>query len=94
MSNEVGLNGKVRTEAHGKILRIVIDNVAKKNSFSPQMMLQMSDALTLLDSTDDYWVGVVCAEGGDFTAGLDMPKFFGPTAERLEPKEGNVDVLP
>jgi hypothetical protein len=61
MSKEVGLNGKVRTEAHGKILRIIIDNAAKKNSFSPQMMLQMSDALTLLDLTNDYWVGVVCA---------------------------------
>jgi enoyl-CoA hydratase len=93
MSKEVGLTGKVRTEAHGKILRIIIDNAAKKNSFSPQMMLQMSDALTLLDLTNDYWVGVVCAEGSDFTAGLDMPKFFGPAAERLEPKEGNVDVF-
>ncbi len=57
------------------------------------MMLQMSDALTLLDLANDYRVGVVCAEGSDFTAGLDMPKFFGPTAERLEPKEGNVDVF-
>src|ERR1700685_529731 len=72
--------GQIRTEVHGHVFQIVIDNVAKKNSFSPQMMEQMSDALTQLDRTDDYWVGVVCAEGSDFTAGLDMPQFFGPDA--------------
>lgn len=87
--------GQVRTEVHGHVLKIIIDNAAKKNSFSPQMMHQMSDALTLLNDTDDYWVGVVCAEGKDFTAGLDMPKFFGPTADKnaLEIKPGNVDTF-
>jgi len=93
MSDAKATGGQIRTEVHGHVLRIIIDNVAKKNSFSPQMMEQMSDALTLLDRTADYWVGVVCAEGKDFTAGLDMPKFFGPTAEKLERKEGNIDVF-
>jgi enoyl-CoA hydratase len=85
--------GQIRTEVHGHVLKVVIDNVAKKNSFSPQMMDQMSDALTLLDRTDDYWVGVVCAEGRDFTAGLDMPKFFGPNAEKRSLREGTIDVF-
>ena len=85
--------GKIRTEVHGRVFKIVIDNAAKKNSFSPQMMAQMSDALTILDTTEAYWVGVVCAEGNDFTAGLDMPKFFGPNAEKWSPKEGNIDVF-
>jgi len=85
--------GQIRTEVHGRVLKIIIDNVAKKNSFNPQMMLQMSDALTLLDRTEQYWAGVVCAEGSDFTAGLDMPKFFGPKAERLDQKEDNIDVF-
>jgi enoyl-CoA hydratase/carnithine racemase len=84
---------QIRTEVHGHVLKIVIDNVAKKNSFTPQMMDQMSDALTLLDRTDDYWVGVVCAEGADFTAGLDMPKFFGPKAEQRSLREGTIDVF-
>ena len=44
------------------MFKIIIDNVAKKNSLSPQMMAQMSDAMTLLNRTDDYWVGVLCAE--------------------------------
>src|SRR5271154_843892 len=82
MSETKAPEGRVRTEVYGHVLKIIIDNAAKKNSFSPRMMSQMSDALTLLDSTDDWRVGVICAEGSDFTAGLDMPKFFGPQAEQ------------
>src|SRR5215470_4846381 len=85
--------GRIRTEVHGHVFKIIIDNVAKKNSFTPQMMADISDAITLLDRTEDYWVGVLCAEGPDFTAGLDMPKFFGPKAEKREMKPGNIDVF-
>lgn len=83
--------GRVRTERADHILKIVIDNPAKKNAFSPEMMAQLSDALTLLESEDDLRVGVLCAEGSAFTAGLDMPKFFGPTATVKPDPEGNVD---
>jgi enoyl-CoA hydratase/carnithine racemase len=85
--------GIIRTEAHDHILKIIIDNPAKKNAFSPQMMQQLSDALTELHDNDACRVGVICAEGKDFTAGLDMPKFFGPNAEKRILKEGNVDVF-
>jgi len=85
--------GKIRTETHDRIFKIIIDNPAKKNAFSPVMMEQLSDALTELHNNDSYWVGVISAEGKDFTAGLDMPKFFGPTAEKRNFKEGNVDVF-
>lgn len=85
--------GTIRTEAHGHVFKIMIDNPAKKNAFSPSMMEQLSDALTELHVNDVYRVGVICAEGKDFTAGLDMPKFFGPNAERRAFKEGNVDVF-
>ncbi|WP_245311262.1 enoyl-CoA hydratase-related protein, partial [Bradyrhizobium pachyrhizi] len=83
--------GRVRHERHDHILKIIIDNPAKKNAFSPEMMAELSDALTLLDNDDGLWVGVLCAAGGSFTAGLDMPKFFGPTATRKPLPEGNVD---
>lgn len=85
--------GQIRTEVEGRVFRITIDNPAKKNAFSPQMMEQLSDALTELHNNDDYWVGVICAEGADFTAGLDMPKFFGPSAEKRVQKPDNVDVF-
>jgi enoyl-CoA hydratase/carnithine racemase len=83
--------GQVRHERHGHILKIVIDNAAKKNSFQPEMMAQLSDALTLLDRDDELWVGVLCAEGDDFTAGLDMPKFFGPGAKPVASPDDNID---
>src|SRR5882724_6918018 len=85
--------GTIRFEAHDRVFKVIIDNPAKKNAFSPQMMEQLSDALTELHNNDSYWVGVVCAEGKDFTAGLDMPKFFGPTAEKRNSREGNVDAF-
>ncbi len=85
--------GKIRTETHGHIFKIIIDNPAKKNAFSPQMMEQLSDALTELHNNESHWVGVICAEGKEFTAGLDMPKFFGPTAEKRNFREGNVDAF-
>jgi hypothetical protein len=37
--------------------------------------------------------GVVCAEGPDFTAGMNLPRFFGPNAENWELKDGSIDVL-
>ena len=64
--------GRVHHERHDRILKIVIDNPAKKNSFTPDMMLQLSEAMTLLDRDPDLWVGVLCAVGSDFTARLDM----------------------
>jgi enoyl-CoA hydratase len=93
MSEEKTPAGQIRTEIHGRVFKIIIDNSAKKNSFSPPMMAQMSDAFTVLHNSDELWVGVVCAEGSDFTSGLDMPKFFGPKADKLPPKEGNIDVF-
>lgn len=90
-ANATVTQGRVTSEVHGHILKIIIDNVAKKNSFSPDMMQQLSDALTLLDQDPDLWVGVIGAEGDVFTAGLDMPKFFGPGAVAKPIPEGNID---
>ncbi|QGZ93338.1 crotonase/enoyl-CoA hydratase family protein [Terricaulis silvestris] len=89
--SESSAEGRVRHERQGRILKIVIDNPARKNSFQPEMMAQLSDALTLLDGDDDLWVGVLCAEGDHFTSGLDMPKFFGPGATPVERPPTHID---
>jgi enoyl-CoA hydratase/carnithine racemase len=81
----------VRHERDGHILKIVIDNPTKKNAFVPEMMEQLSQALTLLDTDADLWCGVLCAEGDNFTAGLDMPKFFGPGATTRTRPVGAID---
>lgn len=83
--------GEVRTERDGHILVITIDNQARKNSFTPEMMGQLSDALTLLHNDADLWVGVLTAAGPDFTAGLDMPQFFGPGARPIPRQPGSID---
>jgi enoyl-CoA hydratase len=82
---------RVRHERHDHILKIIIDNPTKKNAFIPEMMEQLAEALTLLDTDDGLWVGVLCAEGENFTAGLDMPKFFGPGATAKPLAEGSID---
>ena len=91
MTEAIKQPGRVRQERHDHILKIVIDNAAKMNAFSPEMMEELSGAFTVLDRDDDLWVGVLCAEGKHFTAGLDMPKFFGPTAVKVDRPAGNID---
>lgn len=85
------VQGEVRWERHDRVLKITIDNAAKKNAFSPEMMQQLSQALTELDRDETLWAGVVCAAGDHFTAGLDMPKFFGPGATAKPIPDGNID---
>ncbi|MCZ2109463.1 MAG: crotonase/enoyl-CoA hydratase family protein [Dehalococcoidia bacterium] len=85
--------GHVRRETIGHVLKITIDNVSKRNAFVPEMMVELSNALTLLDADPQLRAGVLCAEGAHFTAGLDMPKFFGPGATPRETPAGNVDVF-
>jgi len=72
--------GIVRRETIGRISKITIANPMRKNAITPRMMGQLSDALTDLDENDGLWVGVICADGDHFTAGLDMTRFFGPSA--------------
>src|SRR6478672_2251189 len=91
MTETAATEGRVRSERHDHILKIVIDNPAKKNAFTPAMMAQLAAAMTELDRDPDLWVGVLNAEGDNFTAGLDMPKFFGPTAEPSQIPEEHID---
>jgi enoyl-CoA hydratase/carnithine racemase len=82
---------QIRTEVDGRVLKIVVDNVRKKNAFVPEMMVELGEALTAFDCDDDQWVAVLCAAGDHTTAGLDMPRFFGPTATPVEPPADGID---
>ncbi|MEO1659282.1 MAG: crotonase/enoyl-CoA hydratase family protein [Pseudomonadota bacterium] len=88
--NEVS---RIRSEIDGRVLIITIANAEKKNAFSPAMFQDVSAALTELDTNPELWAGVILAEGDHFTAGLDMPKFFGPGAEDQPLPEGHIDPL-
>ena len=91
MTETAVAEGRVRSERHDRILKIIIDNPAKKNAFVPEMMAQLAAAMTELDRDPDLWVGVLCAEGDHFTAGLDMPKFFGPSATPTPIPDDHID---
>jgi len=82
---------QIRSEVDGRVVKIVVDNVRKKNAFVPEMMSALGDALTAFDRDDALWVAVLCAAGEHTTAGLDMPKFFGPDAKRVAPAPDAVD---
>jgi len=85
------MSDKVRTHVDGRVFVITVDNVAKKNAFVPEMMTALGAALTAFDRNDELWVAVLCFAGENTTAGLDMPKFFGPGAQPVELPEGGVD---
>ena len=71
---------EVRMTTEGRICVISLDNTAKKNAITPELMSQLSAHLTAFEANDELWVAVMDPAGEHTTAGLDMPKFFGPTA--------------
>lgn len=79
MSNEQA-QGDVKMTVDGHVAIISVDNVAKKNAFTPEMMEKLWDHLTAFENDPELWVAVLAPQGEHTTAGLDMPKFFGPTA--------------
>ena len=82
---------RVTTEVDGRVVKVVVDNVAKKNAFVPEMMAALTRALTDFDRNDEQWVAVLTFAGEHTTAGLDMPKFFGPGAKAVEMPANPVD---
>lgn len=82
---------QVKLTIDGHIAIISLDNVAKKNAFSPELLDQLSKHLTTFDEDDNLWVAVLDPVGEHTTAGLDMPKFFGPTATAKPIPDNQVD---
>jgi enoyl-CoA hydratase len=84
---------QVSVSVQDHVCVISLDNAAKKNAISPEMMQELSRQLTAFDDNDDLWVAVLDPAGEHTTAGLDMPKFFAPgaTARPIPPEQ--VDPL-
>ena len=65
---------QIRTEVDGRVLKIVVDSVRKKNAFVPEMMVALSNALTAFDRDDEQW-RVGNSSFLFFTAGKDLDRF-------------------
>ena len=74
-------DGLVKVTREGKKLIIEVDRHTKMNGFTPSMFDGISTAYEELEGDDDLWVGVLTFAGPHTTAGLDLPKFFGPGAD-------------
>jgi enoyl-CoA hydratase/carnithine racemase len=75
--------GQIDCTVNGAVLQISINRPAKRNGFTPKMFRELGEAYTRLDDEPALRVGVLCAEGGHFTAGLDLPT-IAPLMQRGE----------
>ena len=67
-------DGRIVTERLGHIFTIAIDRPKKLNGFSPKMLVELAEAFTAFERDPEAWVGVLFAEGANFTAGLELDK--------------------
>jgi enoyl-CoA hydratase/carnithine racemase len=75
--------GQIDCTVHGAVLQICINRPAKRNGFTPKMFRELGEAYTRLDDDLALRVGVLCAAGDHFTAGLDLPT-IAPLMQRGE----------
>lgn len=83
MSERQSIDGRVVTERRGRIFIIRLDRPKKLNGFSVKMIQELAAAYTAFEQDDDAWVGLLCAEGPHFTAGLQLDQ-IGPYMARGE----------
>lgn len=82
---------EVSMAVDGHICVISLDNTSRKNAITPDLMAQLATHLTTFEDNDELWVAILDPAGEHTTAGLDMPKFFGPTATAKPIPEDQVD---
>ncbi len=66
----------VKVRIHDGIAWTSLNRPDKRNAMSPELHYDMDEALARLEVDDDAKVVVVTGEGGNFSAGQDLKKFF------------------
>src|SRR4029078_13327190 len=69
-------NECAKVRIHDGIGWLSMNRPDKRNAMSPQLHYDMDDALARLEVDEDVRVVVVSGEGGNFSAGQDLQKFF------------------
>lgn len=85
---------RIVLDTRDHVARITLSRAAKRNAFDLLMLRELSEAYTAFDDDPDVRCAVLCADGGHFTAGLDLAE-VGPaiaSGAALFP-EGLVDPL-
>jgi enoyl-CoA hydratase/carnithine racemase len=85
---------RVRIEREDHLHLLVLDRADKRNAFDLRMLRELAEALTAYEDDPDARCAVLLAEGGHFTAGLDLAE-VGPAVHggaALFP-DGSVDPL-
>jgi enoyl-CoA hydratase/carnithine racemase len=79
----------VTTDLHNHILHITLNRPAKLNAANRQMLAELSEAFSEIDTNPDIRVALVSGAGPHFTAGLDLGDIFGGDAT-----EGALKIIP
>src|SRR3989442_15301324 len=66
----------VNVRIHDGIAWAMLNRPDKRNAMSPALHYDMDDALARLETDDEVKVVVVSGEGGNFSAGQALKKFF------------------
>lgn len=74
-------DGRIVTQRHGDVLVITIDRPKKLNGFSAVMLDELSVSFTAMERDPAVRCGLLCAEGKNFTAGLELSKLSQRFAE-------------
>ena len=86
-------DGRIAIEKRGHIFLIVIDRPKKLNGFSVKMLSELGRAFSMMEDDTDIRCGVLCAEGRNFTAGLELNQVAKHLAEGPLFPEDNVDPV-
>jgi enoyl-CoA hydratase len=86
-------DGRIATEKSGHIFLIVIDRPKKLNGFNVKMLSELGQAFSAMEDDSDIRCGVLCAEGRNFTAGLELNQVTKHLAEGPLFPEDNVDPV-
>jgi len=81
-ASEAPADGRITTERQGRVFLIGIDRPRKLNGFSPRMLTELAEAFTAFETDGEAWVGLLYAEGKNFTAGLELDKVAPVMRER------------
>jgi enoyl-CoA hydratase len=82
------------TDTDGHVLLIGINRPDKRNSLTPEMMVDIAHALTRLHNDPELRAGVLYGEGDHFTSGLDLMQFVPYLSGQKPPLETpDIDAL-